>query len=114
MKYITTGTVTGVLSALAILASLFGQHALAELLADPDTATVVLQYLGMIGAVVAGFLTGVNQVKDAVAQDGNAPAANKIDDVIEKIEEVVERAPSVENTEKTTPSVEENKDIRDA
>lgn len=59
MKYVSTGSVTGILSALALLAGLYGKPALQVFLADPATTQMVLQLLGAVGALVAGFLQGI-------------------------------------------------------
>ncbi|RBP03788.1 hypothetical protein DFR50_14236 [Roseiarcus fermentans] len=59
MKYVTTGTVAGVLSFAAVLAGAFGKSALAAFLSDPHTAATVLTVAGGLGALVSGALAGV-------------------------------------------------------
>lgn len=60
-KYVTPGTVTAVLSVLALIAGLFGKPALQTFLADPDTAQSVLQAVGLVGSLFAGFMQGVKK-----------------------------------------------------
>lgn len=59
-KYVTAGTVTAILSVLAIFAGAFGKSALATFLGDPSTAQTVLTIVGGVGTVVAGVLEGVS------------------------------------------------------
>jgi hypothetical protein len=59
MSYITTGSVTAVLSMLAILAGAFGKSHLQAVLQDPTTVQTVLTVAGAIGTLVAGLLPGI-------------------------------------------------------
>jgi uncharacterized membrane protein len=58
-KYVTAGTVTALLSVLAIIAGAFGKSALATFLNDPTTSQNVLLIAGSIGTLVSGVLAGV-------------------------------------------------------
>lgn len=59
MNYFSPGSVTAVISILALLAGLFGQPVIALILADPATTAAILQVVGLFGSLVAGFLPGV-------------------------------------------------------
>lgn len=63
-KFITTGTVTSVLSALALVAGIYGKTALQVFLSDPSTVQLVLTLVGTTGALAAGFLQGIKSVAD--------------------------------------------------
>jgi hypothetical protein len=58
-KYITAGTVTALLSVLAIIAGAFGKSALAAFFNDPSTSQTVLTVAGAIGTLDSGLLSGV-------------------------------------------------------
>ena len=59
-KYVTPGTITGVLSIASAIALALGKAHLAQFLGDPSTATTVgLVFTGTVG-LVAGFLKGVH------------------------------------------------------
>lgn len=58
-KYITSGTVTALLSVAAIIAGAFGKGALATFLNDPATAQTLLTLAGSVGTLISGILTGV-------------------------------------------------------
>jgi len=58
-KYVTKGTVTAILSVLAIIAGAFGKPALGTFFNDPTTAQAVLTGAGSIGTLVAGAMSGV-------------------------------------------------------
>lgn len=58
-SFVTSGTVAGVLGFAAVLAGAFGKPALEAFLADPNTATTVLQVSGGLLALGAGALKGV-------------------------------------------------------
>ena len=58
-KYITHGTVAGVLSFLAVLASAFGKPVLATYLSNPEAVTEILQAFSAFGAVYAGVSKGI-------------------------------------------------------
>ena len=58
-KYLTPGVITGVLTAAAAVASFMGQDTLAAFFGDPTTAANVTQAVTAIGAIIAGFLSGV-------------------------------------------------------
>jgi hypothetical protein len=59
-KYVTKGTVTAVLSVIAIIVGAFGKSGLETFLNDPDTAQTVLTVTGAVGTLVAGILNGIN------------------------------------------------------
>jgi hypothetical protein len=56
----TPGVVTGLLACAAALAGIFGRPALAEFLADPGTAELLLAVISGVLAPIAGALRGVN------------------------------------------------------
>jgi hypothetical protein len=58
-KYLTKGTVTGALSAAAMVATVFGRPALAAVFTSPETAETVLAVASGLGALVAGVAQGV-------------------------------------------------------
>jgi preprotein translocase subunit SecD len=59
-KYITPGTVAGVLGFAAVLAGMVGKPELAGWFSDPNTAGNILGFFGGISALVAGFMKGIN------------------------------------------------------
>jgi hypothetical protein len=56
----TPGVVTGLLACAAALAGIFGRPALAEFLADPGTAELLLAVISGVLAPITGALRGVN------------------------------------------------------
>jgi hypothetical protein len=59
-KFITPGTVAGVLSFAAVISTLMGKPALAAVFSDPATATQITLVAGGIGALAAGVLKGIH------------------------------------------------------
>jgi len=64
-KYITHGTVAGVLSFLAVVATAFGKPVLASYFSNPDAVTEILQAFSAFGAVYAGVSKGIEAPKAA-------------------------------------------------
>lgn len=60
-KYVTLGTVSGVLAIAAVLAGAFGKPALQAFLSDPSTAQTVLTGLGAVLTLVAGVSQGIKK-----------------------------------------------------
>ena len=58
-KYVTHGTVAGVLSFLAVVASAFGKPVLSAYLSNPDAVAEILQAFGAFGAIYAGVSKGI-------------------------------------------------------
>lgn len=61
MNFLSPGVIAGVLALFAAVAGAFGYSALGTFFTDPNTATTVNQVLVGLGALVAGFLTGVKK-----------------------------------------------------
>jgi len=58
-KYVTHGTVAGVLSFLAVIASAFGKPVLASYFSNPDAVAEILQAFGAFGSIYAGVSKGI-------------------------------------------------------
>jgi lysozyme family protein len=57
-KKMTSGVSTGIFGALAMLAGMFGQPALAHVFSDPTFAAQTMTLVGGLASIVAGFLPG--------------------------------------------------------
>jgi hypothetical protein len=64
-KYVTKGTVTGILSFAAVIAGVFGKAGLAAFLNAPETAASILTIAGGFGGLIAGLLQGIKQTPAA-------------------------------------------------
>jgi hypothetical protein len=58
-SFLTTGTVTALLSMAAVIAGAFGKSALATFFQDPSTAQAILTVAGAGGTLLAGAMKGV-------------------------------------------------------
>lgn len=59
MKYITPGTITGLLTVAAAIAGAFGKSELASFLGSEQTSQTIGTVIMGVGALVAGALGGV-------------------------------------------------------
>jgi uncharacterized membrane protein YfcA len=57
-KYITAGSITGVLSVLATIAGILHYSPLQAVLSDPNTAAAITTIIGVVGSAVSAFMVG--------------------------------------------------------
>lgn len=57
-KFITPGSITGVLGVLATIAGLLHYSPLQAVLSDPNTAAGITTLVGLIGSLASAFMVG--------------------------------------------------------